>query len=43
MKKTGLTILTLCLLSLGLSACSNTFEGAGKDIEKSGEWIQDRF
>lgn len=28
---------------LSLSACSNTFEGAGKDIEKTGQWVQDTF
>ena len=28
---------------LGLGACSNTFEGAGRDIERSGEWIQNTF
>ena len=25
----------------GLSACSNTFKGAGRDIENAGENIQD--
>jgi predicted small secreted protein len=31
----------ICTLSLG--ACGNTFEGAGRDIERSGEWIQNTF
>ncbi len=36
----------LCLSFVGifaLSGCSNTFEGAGRDIERSGEWIQNTF
>jgi predicted small secreted protein len=28
---------------LALGACSNTFNGAGRDIEGAGEWIQDTF
>jgi predicted small secreted protein len=35
----------ICLLLavFALSACSNTFEGAGKDIEKAGQKIQETF
>ena len=31
--------LSIITVGFGLSAC-NTFEGAGKDIEKGGEYIQ---
>lgn len=34
------TLLSLALLSLGLGACE-TMEGAGRDIEKAGESVQD--
>lgn len=30
-------------LLLVLSACGNTVEGAGRDIEDMGEWVQDTF
>ncbi len=33
------SLLTLTLLSLGLSACE-TVEGAGRDIENAGEAVQ---
>ncbi len=36
-------ILCLILLGLGLSGCSNTFKGAGKDIQKMGRGIEDTF
>lgn len=37
-------ILTASFIALlGLNACSNTFEGAGRDIEGAGEWIQNTF
>lgn len=37
-------ILTASFIALlGLSGCSNTFEGAGRDIEGAGEWIQNTF
>lgn len=37
-------IVCLALVGVfGLSGCSNTFEGAGRDIERSGEWIQNTF
>lgn len=26
-----------------LSGCANTFEGAGRDIENIGKWMQDTF
>lgn len=34
------TLLSLAVMSLGLSAC-NTIEGAGRDIENTGEAVQD--
>ena len=33
----------LVITSLCLSACGNTLEGAGRDIEGWGETIQDTF
>lgn len=34
----------IALLSiLILTGCSNTFEGAGRDVENAGEWVQDTF
>ena len=41
MKLTTLAI--LALTTLGLAACGNTLEGAGKDIERAGQKIQDTF
>jgi len=42
MKKAVFTIIALIVLATGLSAC-NTVEGAGRDIEGAGEWIQEKF
>jgi predicted small secreted protein len=39
MKKT-ISILLLLAISAGLTAC-NTFRGAGQDIERGGEKVQD--
>ena len=39
-------IFTLCVLALStvaLSACSSTLDGAGKDISKMGDKIQETF
>ena len=36
----NLTLLSLTVLGLGLTAC-NTVEGAGRDIERGGEAVQD--
>ena len=34
----------LMIMVIGaLSGCSNTAEGAGKDIEHMGQWMQDTF
>lgn len=38
MKKT-LSVLSILIISLGLSAC-NTMKGFGKDVERGGEKIQ---
>jgi len=43
--KKMLSVLLTGLMFIGLlaiSACSNTLEGVGKDIEKMGKEIQDR-
>jgi entericidin B len=39
-KKRFLTLISLAVISLGLSACE-TMEGAGRDIEHAGESVQD--
>lgn len=31
----------LAVSTIGLSACENTFHGAGRDIENAGESVQD--
>jgi predicted small secreted protein len=39
-----LQTLFLCLIAaLSFAACSNTFNGAGADIEKAGQKIQETF
>ncbi len=42
MKKVALVV---CLFVMAgfVSGCSNTLEGAGRDIEKTGEKIQETF
>ena len=35
--------LSLIVFSASLGACANTFEGAGQDIERAGQKIQDAF
>lgn len=40
-KLTLLAFIGLALISL--SACSNTAEGIGRDVEKAGQKIQDTF
>lgn len=35
--------LILTLAAVGLSACSNTFKGVGKDIRKIGQSVEDTF
>lgn len=41
---TKLFVLTLLIAaSLSLSACGNTFNGAGKDLEEWGRTLQETF
>lgn len=40
-KKFAFTILLTTVAAFSLSACSNTFHGAGRDIENAGEAVQD--
>lgn len=35
--------LSLIVFSASLGACANTFDGAGRDIERAGEKIQNTF
>lgn len=41
MKKTILTLLSVLVISLSLSACSNTIRGIGRDMQNTGERITD--
>jgi predicted small secreted protein len=43
MRKLTVTIICLCVAVLAVSACSNTFDGAGRDIQHMGEVISDTF
>jgi predicted small secreted protein len=43
MTKKVTLLIGFCVMAMTLSGCSNTFEGAGRDIEGAGEWIQDTF
>ncbi len=36
-------VLTFLVLGVGLTACSNTLDGAGRDIEKAGQKISETF
>ena len=36
-------LLSLGVLTLSVSACTNTFNGAGKDMETMGRTMQDTF
>ena len=33
----------LFLTALVISGCSNTVDGAGRDLEGAGEWVQETF
>lgn len=43
MRKLTMTVIFLCVAVLAVSACSNTFDGAGRDIEHVGQVISDTF
>ncbi len=43
MRKFIMTMVLLGTAVLAVSACTNTFEGAGRDIEHAGQVIQDTF
>lgn len=36
-------LMTLFLVLLGLGGCSNTLDGAGRDVQGMGNWIEDTF
>ncbi len=38
-------LMLVCLMTMTgfVAGCSNTFEGAGRDIEHAGEKVQDTF
>lgn len=40
MKNRLIPVLSLFIALVGLSACTNTIDGAGKDMERAGEKIQ---
>jgi len=42
MKKTIAAVVLIMVMNL-LSGCSNTANGAGKDVENMGEWMQNTF
>lgn len=43
MSKLFLALTCVILAGVSLSGCSNTLDGAGRDVEKAGEWVQDTF
>lgn len=43
MKALHLVLPLIALSALALAGCSNTFDGAGRDIEKAGQNIQRNF
>lgn len=43
MTKSRMLVISLLVTIFLLSACSNTLEGAGRDIEGAGEWMQNTF
>lgn len=43
MSKYAMICLSLLLAGTIMSGCSNTFHGAGRDMENMGEWFQDNF
>lgn len=43
MRRKFVILLSLGIATLSLSACANTFNGAGKDMENMGRTMQDTF
>ena len=43
MRKTILTAAAILMAGSLITGCTNTFDGAGRDIENAGEWVQDTF
>jgi predicted small secreted protein len=43
MNKNISLLIALCLLTGFLGACSNTWDGAGKDLQGTGQWLEETF
>ena len=43
MTKSRMLVISLLAVTFMLSACGNTLDGAGRDIEGAGEWMQNTF
>lgn len=43
MQKKFVILFALLVVSLSLSACGNTFEGVGRDLENWGQTMQETF
>lgn len=43
MTRKFVTLMSLILMCGFIAACSNTFDGAGRDVENAGKWVQDTF
>jgi predicted small secreted protein len=38
-----LAVLVLIMVTISVTGCTNTAEGAGRDVEGMGQWMQDTF
>ncbi len=36
-------IFTIVMLIALMTGCSNTFDGAGRDMKNAGQWMEDTF
>lgn len=36
-------MIAFCLLVTFLGGCSNTWDGAGKDLQGAGQWLEETF
>jgi predicted small secreted protein len=43
MNKNMSLLISLCILAGFLSGCSNTWDGAGKDLKGAGQWLEETF